>query len=115
MNNTLEQSCVSVQQAAMIGCQRKRYCRLPGTNGCRDFQCSPLKRPSMRPYSHVVKFVRLILTAFVVEATAAGAFAAEDAGSPGDWLKPPALKPGDTIALVAPAGPIKVPALDEYA
>jgi muramoyltetrapeptide carboxypeptidase len=31
------------------------------------------------------------------------------------WLKAPALKPGDTIALVAPAGAIRMPALAEYA
>jgi muramoyltetrapeptide carboxypeptidase len=32
-----------------------------------------------------------------------------------DWLKPAALKPGDTIALVAPAGPVELPQLGEYA
>jgi muramoyltetrapeptide carboxypeptidase len=32
-----------------------------------------------------------------------------------EWLKPRALRPGDTIALVAPAGPIDMPPLLEYA
>jgi muramoyltetrapeptide carboxypeptidase len=31
-----------------------------------------------------------------------------------DWLKPPALKPGDTIAFVAPAAPAELPPLLEY-
>ena len=33
----------------------------------------------------------------------------------GEWLKPAALKPGDTIALVAPAGPTELAQLKEYA
>jgi muramoyltetrapeptide carboxypeptidase len=37
------------------------------------------------------------------------------AGSPDDWRKPPALKPGDTIAFVAPAGPVKMAPLLAYA
>lgn len=32
-----------------------------------------------------------------------------------EWLKPPALKPGDTIALVAPAGPAEAKVVNEYA
>ena len=32
-----------------------------------------------------------------------------------DWIRPPALKPGDTIAIVAPAGPVELPPLREYA
>ena len=32
-----------------------------------------------------------------------------------DWIRPPALKPGDEIAFVAPAGPAKLPPLQEYA
>jgi muramoyltetrapeptide carboxypeptidase len=31
-----------------------------------------------------------------------------------DWIKPPALKPGDTIAFVAPAGPAELAPLLEY-
>ncbi len=34
---------------------------------------------------------------------------------PDDWLKPPALKPGDTIAFVAPAGPVELAPLQRYA
>jgi muramoyltetrapeptide carboxypeptidase len=32
-----------------------------------------------------------------------------------DWIRPRALKPGDTIAFVAPAGPTDLPPLREYA
>jgi muramoyltetrapeptide carboxypeptidase len=32
-----------------------------------------------------------------------------------DWLRPPALKPGDTIAFVAPAAPVEMAPLREYA
>jgi muramoyltetrapeptide carboxypeptidase len=33
----------------------------------------------------------------------------------GDWIKPPALRSGDTIAFVAPSGPVNVAQLQEYA
>jgi muramoyltetrapeptide carboxypeptidase len=32
-----------------------------------------------------------------------------------EWIKPPALKPGDTIAFVAPAGPAEAKPVQEYA
>ena len=32
-----------------------------------------------------------------------------------DWVRPPALKPGDTIAFVAPSGPAEMPPLRRYA
>ena len=32
-----------------------------------------------------------------------------------DWIKPPALKPGDTIAFVAPAAPAQLAAMQKYA
>jgi len=35
--------------------------------------------------------------------------------APADWVCPPALKPGDTIAFVAPAAPAEMPPLLEYA
>jgi muramoyltetrapeptide carboxypeptidase len=37
------------------------------------------------------------------------------ADGPADWVRPPALKPGDTIAFVAPAGPAELPKLRAYA
>jgi muramoyltetrapeptide carboxypeptidase len=40
---------------------------------------------------------------------------APDQDLAGGWLKPPALKPGDTIAFVAPAGPVEMAPLREYA
>jgi muramoyltetrapeptide carboxypeptidase len=40
---------------------------------------------------------------------------AEDGGTPPAWRKPLALRPGDTIAFVAPAGPVALPPLKEYA
>ncbi len=41
--------------------------------------------------------------------------AAQEHSSPCDWLRAPALKPGDTIALVAPAGPAEWPPVRAYA
>jgi muramoyltetrapeptide carboxypeptidase len=43
------------------------------------------------------------------------ALAADHAQLSGEWLRPPALFPGDTIALVAPAGPVDSAHLREYA
>ncbi len=40
---------------------------------------------------------------------------AEEPESPPHWTRPPALRPGDTIAFVAPAGPAEVKPLREYA
>jgi muramoyltetrapeptide carboxypeptidase len=65
--------------------------------------------------SSLVCFLKLALANLVTAAAAIGTAAADDVAPPGDWLKPPALKPGDTIALVAPAGPVKLTALAEYA
>ncbi len=52
---------------------------------------------------------------FAVLAAGVSAALAQDQGSAADWIRPPALKPGDTIAFVAPAGPSKLPPLKEYA
>jgi muramoyltetrapeptide carboxypeptidase len=41
--------------------------------------------------------------------------AAQDRPSTDEWLKPAALTPGDTIALVAPAGPVEMAQLKAYA
>jgi muramoyltetrapeptide carboxypeptidase len=40
---------------------------------------------------------------------------AQDGDAPADWLKPPALRPGDTIAFAAPAAPADMPPLLAYA
>ncbi len=50
----------------------------------------------------------------------AAAFAAVMAGvssssASDDWIRPSALKPGDTIAFVAPSGPAEMPPLRRYA
>ncbi len=58
---------------------------------------------------------RIALAVLVMGETAMGALAADMSGAPDEWLKPPALKAGDTIAFVAPSGPIKLPVLKEYA
>jgi muramoyltetrapeptide carboxypeptidase len=51
---------------------------------------------------------------FLAGIVAAPALLAEDLGVTTDWLKPHALKPGDTIAFVAPAGPAELSPLMEY-
>jgi muramoyltetrapeptide carboxypeptidase len=53
----------------------------------------------------------------VILAGVAGASAVpnQGPGTPTEWLKPPALRPGDTIAFVAPAGPVELAPLREYA
>jgi muramoyltetrapeptide carboxypeptidase len=54
------------------------------------------------------------VTLAVVAALAAVAHA-EAPDCDGPWLVPPALKPGDTIAFVAPAAPVELPTLERYA
>jgi muramoyltetrapeptide carboxypeptidase len=70
---------------------------------------------SMVRFLHSVRLFVLALATLVMGARGIQTLAAEDAEPPGEWLKPPALMPGDTIALVAPAGPIKTAHLEEYA
>jgi muramoyltetrapeptide carboxypeptidase len=45
----------------------------------------------------------------------ASAMLGQGRSAPTEWLKPSALRPGDTIAFVAPAGPVEMPPLREYA
>jgi muramoyltetrapeptide carboxypeptidase len=47
--------------------------------------------------------------------TCAPPVASQERRPPDDWLRPPALKAGDTIAFVAPAAPVKMAPLLEYA
>ncbi len=63
-----------------------------------------------RPAISAVLIIAIVLTWM------GGQLHAEGVPDPAaDWLKPLALKPGDTIALVAPAGPVRESALTEYA
>ena len=66
-------------------------------------------------FFHSARLFNLALATLVVGGTGIVALAAGDVPTPGEWLQPPALRPGDTIALVAPAGPINVAHLEEYA
>ena len=52
---------------------------------------------------------------FIQLMCAASAAAAQDRPAADDWVKAPALKPGDTIAFVAPAAPIEMAPILEYA
>jgi muramoyltetrapeptide carboxypeptidase len=69
----------------------------------------------MRRDLPMVRLLKVALASLVIAATMVGFVAADDLETPVEWLKAAALKPGDTIALVAPAAPIKLPALTEYA
>jgi muramoyltetrapeptide carboxypeptidase len=53
-------------------------------------------------------------TLAVLAARASSALA-QDARATSDWLRPAALRPGDTIAFVAPAGPAELPPIRAYA
>jgi muramoyltetrapeptide carboxypeptidase len=48
-------------------------------------------------------------------AAGASSVCAQDRAAATDWLRPAALRPGDTIAFVAPAGPAKLTPLRAYA
>jgi len=62
-------------------------------------------------WSGVLAWVPASILAGVV---AAPVVFAQDRGARMDWLRPPALRPGDTIAFVAPAAPAELPPLLEY-
>jgi muramoyltetrapeptide carboxypeptidase len=55
-----------------------------------------------------------LIAAFAILAVAAAPACAQDRDATDDWIRPPALKPGDTIAFVAPAGPAQLPPLNAY-
>jgi muramoyltetrapeptide carboxypeptidase len=59
--------------------------------------------------------VRSFATILAILAAGASTVHAEDSEASDEWIRPQALKPGDTIAFVAPAGPAKLPPLQEYA
>jgi muramoyltetrapeptide carboxypeptidase len=57
------------------------------------------------------------LAPWVLAAVTAGvsSSSAHEPGAEDDWARPAALKPGDTIAFVAPSGPAELPPLQRYA
>ena len=59
--------------------------------------------------------VRYLAASLAMLATWASSACAPGPEPAADWIRPPALKPGDTIAFVAPAGPAELPPLREYA
>ena len=65
------------------------------------------------PRIGVLDWCLVATIAFVVSEVSSAC--AQDRDTTGDWIRPPALKPGDTIAFVAPAGPAKLPPLKAYA
>ncbi|HEY2154495.1 MAG TPA: LD-carboxypeptidase, partial [Isosphaeraceae bacterium] len=58
---------------------------------------------------------RVASWALAVVVAAVSSSSARDPGADDDWVRPPALKPGDTIAFVAPSGPAEMPPLRRYA
>ena len=56
------------------------------------------------------------VASWALAAAVAAVMAGVSSSSAGDdWVRPPALKPGDTIAFVAPSGPAEMPPLRRYA
>ena len=62
-----------------------------------------------------IRFLAWFVATMILAGMSSRAQAAKDRSTPDEWLKPPALKPGDTIALVAPAGPVELAQLKQYA
>ena len=56
-----------------------------------------------------------VATTLAILATGAHPACAQEPKTKADWVRPQALKPGDTIAFVAPAGPAELPPLRAYA
>jgi muramoyltetrapeptide carboxypeptidase len=69
----------------------------------------------MRLYNRLAFAFRSISAALAILAASSAATRAQSNNAPSEWIRPPALKPGDTIAFVAPAGPADPPALRDYA
>jgi muramoyltetrapeptide carboxypeptidase len=62
-----------------------------------------------------IRFLNTVSATIILGSLGSGSLSAKDLPPHSEWLKPPALKPGDTIALVAPAGPVELAQLKEYA
>ena len=62
-----------------------------------------------------IRVLNSVLTTIILAGIGSGTVVANDLPPHSEWLKPPALKTGDTIAFVAPAGPIDMAQVKEYA
>ena len=62
-----------------------------------------------------IRCLSWIFGTIVLAGIGPGKLRATDLPPQSEWLKPPALRPGDTIAFVAPAGPTETAHLKEYA
>lgn len=56
-----------------------------------------------------------LITTLAIAAFGAYPTYAQESKMAGDWIRAPALKPGDTIAFVAPAGPARLAPMKAYA
>jgi muramoyltetrapeptide carboxypeptidase len=56
-----------------------------------------------------------VIAAFTIFTAGTASARAQDRDATEEWIRPAALKPGDTIAFVAPAGPAQLPPLKTYA
>ena len=56
-----------------------------------------------------------VIAAFTIFTAGTASARAQDRDATDDWIRPAALKPGDTIAFVAPAGPARLPPIRAYA
>jgi muramoyltetrapeptide carboxypeptidase len=56
-----------------------------------------------------------VAATLAIVATGGRSACAQEPKTSADWVRPPALKPSDTIAFVAPAGPAELPPLRAYA
>jgi len=75
-----------------------------------------MRNASLRLWCRLLLAVAALTIALVAHfAIGVSTPARDDAKPQGEWLKPPALKSGDTIAFVAPAGPVDMPAVKAYA
>ncbi len=62
-----------------------------------------------------IRFFSCVFATIILGGIRPGTLAAEDRLPQSEWLKPPALQPGDTIAFIAPAGPVGIAQVKEYA
>jgi muramoyltetrapeptide carboxypeptidase len=62
-----------------------------------------------------VGVVTLALVAVCAGSVGTSVATGDDVQPPREWLKPPALKHGDTIVFVAPAAPVEMPPINAYA
>jgi muramoyltetrapeptide carboxypeptidase len=68
----------------------------------------------MRTFPHLVVSAGRLEAALLIIAPATSPAQAQE-GPGADWIRPKALRPGGTIAFVAPAGPAGLPPIRAYA